>query len=230
MCGILGAVTKSGHFVQKENLLKGLEKLFRRGPDAHNIFIHGQVGLAHARLSIIDTSEAANQPFTDATGRYVIIFNGEIFNYRQLRKQYLKDVKFNTSSDTEVLLNLYILKGKECLNLLNGFFAFAIYDKFSGEVFIARDRYGIKPLVYYENQDIFLFGSELKALIAFGIHKEIDFSALHFYFQLNYFPLETCVLKDCKKLKPGSYLILKNGKVYYTSQIERNSGPSASRQ
>jgi asparagine synthase (glutamine-hydrolysing) len=136
---------------------------------------------------VIDTSSAANQPFTDHSGRYTIIFNGEIFNYKDFRKELLqKGVPLRTESDTEVLLYLFIEKGAECLNLLNGFFSFAVYDSESQELFVARDRIGIKPFLYYLDEDKLIFASEMKSLIAFGIPKEIDFTTLYQFLQLNY--------------------------------------------
>ena len=133
------------------------------------------MGLGHARLSIIDISNAANQPFTELSERFTIVFNGEIFNYKELKEKHLNHIKFKSESDTEVLLNLYVIFGKDCLELLKGFFAFAIYDKEDGSLFIARDRFGVKPLYYYTSNTMFCFASELKSLLQFGLKKEIDF-------------------------------------------------------
>src|SRR5690606_21981841 len=121
------------------------------------------VGLGHRRLSIIDISSSANQPMSDPTDRYKIVFNGEIFNFNSLKEKLIgKGVHFTTHSDTEVLLQLYILEGRKFLSQLNGFFAFAIYDRQDQTLFVARDRYGIKPFFYYRTADHFLFSSELK--------------------------------------------------------------------
>lgn len=209
MCGIAGYVLKQGAENYSTELEKALLQLAKRGPDAQNTFYSGTVGLGHVRLSIIDTSQAANQPMSDKSGRYTIIFNGEIFNFKELKQQYLSHIQFATTSDTEVLLYLFIEKGKDCLPLLNGFFAFAVYDNLLQEIFIARDRFGIKPLVIFEDENKFLFASEMKALLAFPIKREIDFSVLHYYLQLNYVPLETSMLKGFRKLKPGTFLVLK---------------------
>lgn len=209
MCGIAGYVLKQGAENYSTELEKALLQLAKRGPDAQNTFYSGTVGLGHVRLSIIDTSQAANQPMSDKSGRYTIIFNGEIFNFKELKQQYLSHIQFATTSDTEVLLYLFIEKGKDCLPLLNGFFAFAVYDNLLQVTFIARDRFGIKPLVIFEDDKRFLFASEMKALLAFPIKKEIDFSVLHYYLQLNYVPLETSMLKGFRKLKPGTFLVLK---------------------
>jgi len=207
MCGIAGIY----FFLEQETtfvpqLKKATEALKKRGPDSNGIYIDGNVGLGHARLSIIDTSDAANQPFTENTERYTIVFNGEIFNYKELKEKYLGNVKFKSESDTEVLLNLYILMGKDCIELLNGFFAFAIYDKQDGSLFVARDRFGVKPLYYFTNSKMFCFASELKSLLQFGLKKEIDFESLSIYFHLNYIPSPYTIYTDIFKLNPGYYL------------------------
>jgi asparagine synthase (glutamine-hydrolysing) len=207
MCGIAGYITKqqidlSGY------LSPALRAMSRRGPDlqAANV-LSDRIGFGHARLSIIDTSDSGSQPMTDPTGRYTIIFNGEIFNYRELRDLYLSDhTSFVSSSDTEVLLHLYIRYGRDCLQYLNGFFAFAIYDSMMGSVFIARDRMGIKPLHIYEDERAIIFGSELKAIMAFPIQKEIDYDSLALYLQLNYVPGSHSMLKGITRLSPGGYL------------------------
>ena len=215
MCGIVGVyafkkeVTNfNTHIEQAINLLS------KRGPDSHGQFIHRQVGLGHARLSIIDTSDFASQPMHDITGRYVIVYNGEIYNFKELRLHLTKkDVKFNSDSDTEVLLNLYIEEGPDFLEMVNGFFAFAIYDKIENTLFIARDRLGIKPLLIYQDEEKIILASEMKAIMAFPIIKTLDFSSLHFYLQLNYIPAPSTVFKHVKKVKAGSYLIIKENNI-----------------
>ena len=212
MCGIVGYFSKSPADLKAplDNALKALNK---RGPDKQvSQILSPNVGFGHARLSIIDTTDHATQPMTDETGRYTIIFNGEIFNYLDLKKKFFSDRKFHSTSDTEVLLNLYIKMGKDCLQHLNGFFAFAIYDAVEGSIFIARDRMGIKPLHVYEDGDKIIFASELKAIFAFPIKKEIDFDSLALYLQLNYIPGSSSILKNIYRLNPGWYLTIdKNG-------------------
>ena len=171
MCGITGifAFNQVGR-LNMINLAKATEAIGSRGPDNQGHFHNDFVGLGHRRLSIIDTSHEANQPMKDGSGRFNIIYNGEIYNYKQLRQELeAGGYQFSTSSDTEVLLNLYIQFGAHCLNKLNGFFSFAIYDNQKNELFIARDRFGIKPLQYYQDQDKVLFGSEVKSILAYGI-------------------------------------------------------------
>jgi asparagine synthase (glutamine-hydrolysing) len=147
--------------------------LEKRGPDAHDVYTDEFVGLGHRRLSIIDTSAVANQPHVGCTETVLHrIFNGEIFNYQELRKELeAQGVQFVSSSDTEVLLNLYIREKENCLSKLNGFFAFCVYDKQEQTFFVARDRYGIKPLLYLFDEDKFLFSSEMKSMLRYGMIK-----------------------------------------------------------
>lgn len=208
MCGITGifAFNLVGKF-NLINITSATSALHKRGPDNQGIYTDNFVGLGHRRLSIIDTSAIANQPMWDDEKRYCIIFNGEIFNF-QLLKQELKEkgVSFSTVSDTEVLLKLYILEKENCLHKLNGFFAFCIYDKQEQTFFVARDRYGIKPLLYLFDEDKFIFASEMKAILKYGIEKKIDFTSLYTYLQLNYIPAPNTIFGTVKKLMPGHYL------------------------
>jgi asparagine synthase (glutamine-hydrolysing) len=213
MCGIVGYFSKSGTDL-KSPLNDALKALNKRGPDKQvALVLSPYVGFGHARLSIIDTTDHATQPMTDESGRYTIIFNGEIFNFLDIKKQFFPDKAFHSTSDTEVLLYLYIKLGKDCLQHLNGFFVFAIYDNVDSSVFIARDRMGIKPLHVYEDGEKIIFASELKAIFAFPIEKEIDFDSLALYLQLNYIPGTSSILKNISRLNPGWYLnIDRNGK------------------
>ena len=212
MCGITGvfAFNQVGRF-NMINLAKATESLQSRGPDNQGLFHNEFVGLGHRRLSIIDVSPEANQPMTDASGRYRMVFNGEIYNFRQLRKELEGEgVSFRTQSDTEVLLELYARRKSACLNQLNGFFAFAIYDQKDHSIFIARDRYGIKPLHYYQDQDKVLFASEVKSLLQYGIDKQLDVTTLYTYLQLNYIPAPCSMFRGVKKLEPGCSLTITN--------------------
>ena len=233
MCGITGifAFNLVGKF-NMINLAAATKTLERRGPDHQGLYSDSFVGLGHRRLSIIDTSAAANQPMWDESGRFCIIFNGEIFNFQELRKELeVKGISFSTHSDTEVLLKLYILKKEKCLNKLNGFFAFCVYDKQEQTFFIARDRYGIKPLLYLIDEDKFIFGSEMKSILAYGIEKDLDYISLQTYLQLNYIPAPRTIFKNVKKLLPGHFLKIVNCQLsivnYYTiphdgSEVEKN--------
>jgi asparagine synthase (glutamine-hydrolysing) len=210
MCGITGILsfneTGRTHLPKVNAATNALKQ---RGPDGKGIYTHTNCALGHRRLSIIDTSDLAAQPFTDKDGRYTIVFNGEIFNYKQLRKDLeTKGVQFRSSGDTEVLLYLYINEKEKCLEKLDGEFAFAIYDKQKEELFLARDRFGIKPLHYYKDSNSFIFASEIKAIVKYDVPKTIDESSLRMYFHLNYIPSPYSIFKDVYKLEAGHYLII----------------------
>ena len=210
------------------NLAKATEVLQSRGPDNQGLFHNEFVGLGHRRLSIIDTSFEANQPMIDASGRYRIVYNGEIYNYRQLKQELeVEGVTFRTQSDTEVLLELYAKHKSGCLQHLNGFFAFAIYDQQEESIFIARDRYGIKPLVYYQDQDKVIFASEVKSLLQYGVEKQLDSTSLYTYLQLNYIPAPMSMFKGVRKLEPGCSLTVSQNGVehhkYYSLDSEHQT-------
>ncbi|HLP20422.1 MAG TPA: asparagine synthase (glutamine-hydrolyzing) [Chitinophagales bacterium] len=209
MCGIAGYFSKEPTHRLDSFLQGAMKALALRGPDLQEtVTLSPHIGFGHARLSIIDTSSIANQPMADDSGRYTIIFNGEIFNYRELKEQFLSGEKFNSTSDTEVLLKLFIRMGKDCLQHLNGFFAFAVYDKETQEIFMARDRFGIKPLLVYSDDKMIVFASEMKAILAFPVKKELDYNTLSLYLQLNYIPGNSSMLKNIQKLAPGSYAVI----------------------
>ncbi|MBI34569.1 MAG: asparagine synthase (glutamine-hydrolyzing) [Flavobacteriales bacterium] len=222
MCGIVGIFAKDE--TGKLNFSKlnnSVESLHYRGPDSKGIYIDKNIGLGHTRLSIIDTSNAANQPFTSPDKRYTLVFNGEIYNYKSLKKVLEnRGYSFKTSSDTEVLLYHLIEFGEAGINDLNGFFGFAFYDKETQETIVARDRFGIKPLHLYEDEHQLIFASEMKAIFEFNITKKINLSSLQLYFKFNYIPQPLSILENCKKLQPGEILKWKDGKSktkkYYT--------------
>ena len=214
MCGIAGAYSFKNKIISDEWLKNAATSLNKRGPDNQNFISIGNCSLVHARLSIIDTSESANQPIYDSTGRYAIIFNGEIFNYQEIKKELeQKGVQFKTQSDTEVLLYAYIQFGETFLHKLNGFFAFAIFDKLEDSMFIACDRFGIKPLYYYSDEDYFFFGSELKTITQFPVKKEINWSSVAAYFQLNYIPGKNSIFKNIQRLEPGHQIFIHNSEI-----------------
>jgi asparagine synthase (glutamine-hydrolysing) len=221
MCGITGifAFNQIGSFYMI-NLGKSMDAISHRGPDGRGTFVDDLIALGHRRLSIIDTQNG-RQPMRDSTDRYVIVFNGEIFNYQELKKQLIEifNYPFQTNSDTEVLLAAYIHWGVDCLTKLNGFFAFAIYDKHTHEIFVARDRLGVKPLLYYIDEDKFVFASEMKSVLSFNVPKNVDIASVRQYFTLGYIPEPNSIFVDIKKVEAGSYLkINKSGivqKKYY---------------
>jgi len=232
MCGITGifAFNLVGKF-NKIHITAATMSMEKRGPDFQDIYIDEWVGLGHRRLSVIDTSEKANQPMWDSSGRYCIVYNGEIFNYKDLKKG-LQDqgIVFHSQSDTEVLLHLYLLEKEGCLSRLNGFFAFCIYDKHEQSFFLARDRYGVKPLLYLFDEDKFIFASEMKTMIKYGIDRTIDYTSLVAYLQLNYIPAPDSIFGNVKKLLPGHYLKIESRRLsvmrWYSLPCDDNEGGS----
>lgn len=173
MCGITGIVTQTLQVEEKKvRLSKMLKAQAHRGPDAEVQWHDNFCSLGHNRLSIIDLSSEANQPMISSCGNYVVVFNGEIYNYLEIKKELLPYFKFTTQSDTEVLLNAFIHWGLDFLHRLNGMFSIAIWDKNRNELIIARDRFGVKPFYYAIENESFVFASEIKALWSFGIKKE----------------------------------------------------------
>jgi asparagine synthase (glutamine-hydrolysing) len=213
MCGIAGVYNFNElDNVNENNLIKMRDVLHHRGPDFGSHFIDKNVGLAHRRLSIIDLSELGNQPMISEDERYVIVFNGEIYNFKDLKEDLLKKgIEFKSSSDTEVLLKLFIEEGVAMLHKLNGMFAFVIWDKKEKELTAVRDRVGIKPFYYVQNSTQFLFASEPKAIFKYGFPLEVDdvhFGELLLY---RFVAGENTLFKNVKVLLPGHYIKIKMG-------------------
>lgn len=224
MCGITGYIHLSNNTPElKESLEAATQSLLSRGPDNQATFLDKSIGLGHTRLSIIDTSEKANQPMTDRSGRYTLIFNGEVYNFKELAKELRVD--FSSTSDTEVLLYLLIKEGKECLSRLNGFFAFAFYDSKEESLLIARDRMGIKPLHYYQDEDFFAFGSEMKALFNYPVPRKIDQQSLYWYLRLTYLPADMSMITGVKKLQPGHFIRISNSSMKVDSYWSLENQP-----
>lgn len=166
MCGIVGIIRFDEKPIKKESLTTMMQIIKHRGPDDEGVFIDGHVVLGHVRLSILDLTDAGHQPMTDPTGRYTIVQNGESYNYIELREELkAKGYQFKTQTDTEVVLNGYIEWGEKVLDRLNGMFAMAIYDKQEQTLFIARDRFGVKPLYYHMGSEQMVFASEIPAIL-----------------------------------------------------------------
>ena len=213
MCGLTGFV---GNF--DAGLLERMStRLAHRGPDDHGtVYLRGEgVGLAHRRLSIIDTSFAGHQPMWDLAGEVAVVYNGEIYNYRILREELEQNGwEFRGSSDTEVLLNLYVSRGPAFLDLLNGIFAFAIWDRRSRELLVARDGMGVKPFYYCETGKGFLFASEMKSLLEEpSVSREISSTSLRSHLIYLWSPSPYCILKNVRKLTPGSAMSIREGRV-----------------
>ena len=223
MCGISGV---QGKFASID---PGL--LSHRGPDASGEVEHADTRLIHRRLSIIDLSEAGNQPMPNEDRTLWLVFNGEIYNFQELREALIaKGHRFRSASDSEVVLHGYEEHGLGVLSMLRGMFAFALFDQKRDELILARDPFGIKPLVYAELAQGFAFASELRVLASLSeFPRELDGEAVNFYFRLNYIPAPWTVWKHARKLEPGHYLKVRSGRVvekasYYTLATEKWSG------
>ena len=190
------------------------ETLTHRGPDNVGYFQNGDVGLGYRRLSIIDVA-GGHQPIENEDGSLVLICNGEIYNYQELREQLLsRGHKFRTKSDSEVILHLYEDKGPECLQCLNGMFAIAIYDTIRRRLFLARDRLGIKPLYYVDLSGSFLFASEFKSILRYqGFEPTLNPRAIHDYLALRHSPGPGGMFNELRKLPPGHYIVVQDGNV-----------------
>lgn len=226
MCGILGSYSKKFHFKEEH-----LNIISHRGPDDKGYFFENNVMLGHRRLSIVDLSINGHQPLSTIDNSYIIVFNGEIYNHIEIRNELIKEgFKFKSNSDTETLLYGYVKWGVEILKKLNGIFAFAIFDKLNSKLFIARDQFGIKPLYYYNQDGIFAFSSELKALTQIdGFNQSLRIESLFYYLQTLYAPGNMTPFSSVNKLLPGHYLIVNtlNGKlednIYYELKFSESN-------
>ena len=224
MCGIAGIVGRD-HRESIPLVEKMLGCMSYRGPDDRGTLGEADVCFGQLRLSIIDTSSAGHQPMQSHDGRYVITFNGEIFNYIELRQQLMAlGSTFKTSGDTEVIIEAYRTYGRSCVTHFNGMWAFAIYDHETGDVFCSRDRFGVKPLYYSYEHGVLSFASEMKALRK--SHHEIDWSYLHAFFDRKT-PLgcDHTVYQGVKHLRPGHSLLWSKGQMtierYWKPEIDR---------
>ncbi len=211
MCGLAGFVGNGS----RDGLEKMAVSIRHRGPDDQGIFCEGGIGLAHSRLSIIDLSSAGHQPMFSGDKSVAMVYNGEIYNFPELRENLLsKGYKFRGNSDTEVIIYLYQQFGEGCFEKMNGMFALAIYDFSKEKLILARDRMGEKPLYWAVQNNTFVFASELGALLSSGlVKKEIDLVSLNKYLLFDYVPTPDTMLKDVFKLEPGTYLVYEKGSV-----------------
>ena len=211
MCGISGFISKK---YRKEDLIKMNNALTHRGPDASGYFFDQEngIGLAHRRLSIIDLSDSANQPMTSHCDRYVVVYNGEVYNFDEIRKKILT-INWKTNSDTEVILEAFVKWGVDFVHQLNGMFAIAIYDIYENILYLFRDRVGIKPLFYSFQNEQLIFASEIKSINKLNINKTISYNAVYDYLHLGYITGNQSIYNEIRKVKPGSYIIFKNKKI-----------------
>jgi asparagine synthase (glutamine-hydrolysing) len=210
MCGIVGALDFGGSPTDRETLQSMTNALSHRGPDGEGIEVSGEVGLGHRRLRIIDLSTRADQPLWNASRDLAIVFNGEIYNFRELRRDLIAEgAKFRTWSDTEVVLELYAREGEAAVRRLDGMFAFAIWDRRRKRLFLARDRSGKKPLYFYDDGRRFLFSSEIKAILRHpAVSREPNLEALPFYLTYGYFPQPLTAYKNVTSLAPASWMVI----------------------
>ena len=214
MCGIYGILYKDPHQTVEPGLLRRMGcALSHRGPDYNGIWTSNNCGLGHTRLSIIDLSPLGNQPMPNENQTAWVTFNGEIYNFPEI-KEYLikKGHQFRSRTDTEVLVHLWEEDGVECVKRLRGMFAFAVWDETAKTLFLARDRVGKKPLFYADLADRFMFASEIKAILQDpAFIKEVDIEAIHHYLSYQSVPSPYSAFKGIKKLPPAHYLLIKNG-------------------
>ncbi len=215
MCGILGQINFKKLSIDKNKFKESLNLQEHRGPDDSDIYFDEKFIFGHRRLSIIDLDSHAKQPMISDCGNYVLVFNGEIYNYQEIKQELEnKNYIFHTSSDTEVLLNSFIEFGIDCIQQFIGMFAFTIYDKNKNETYIVRDRLGIKPLYYYQDDDKFVFSSEIKSILNLSdIKRELNVNAVSSYMSFRYPILNDTFFKGINSLAPAHYINIKNGEI-----------------
>ena len=208
MCAVAGIIRYDGDVDERELREMG-DRMTRRGPDESGVYMNGHVGLSHRRLSIIDI-QTGQQPLSINDGRVVIVYNGEVYNFQELRAELAAEgVTFKTKCDTEVVAQAYLRYGiRSCLEKLEGMFVFALYDVRTGDLHIARDRFGEKPLYYIDEPDSFRFASELKAFNPREQHFAIDTTALNLFLTLDYIPAPYSIYKPVRKLMPGTWMTI----------------------
>lgn len=215
MCGFAGRINfKKNHEIDKAEIKSMCDAIAHRGPDDEGYYIKGNVGLGHRRLSIIDLN-TGQQPIYNEDKSIVIVFNGEIYNYRELRNELSqKGHLFKTETDTEVIVHLYEEYQESCVQKMNGMFSFAIWDSRNEKLFLARDRIGIKPLYYYTDKDKIVFGSEMKAIIQVkSVERQIDLSSIDQYLSFGYIPSPLSIFEKIKKLPPGHHLSIQGDSI-----------------
>ena len=217
MCSINGFNFKDERLIQKMNQITK-----HRGPDGTGIFLNERISLGHNRLAIIDTTDMATQPMKSVDGNLTIVFNGEIYNFKELKKE-LSGYQFRTESDTEVILAAYQKWGNECVKKFNGIFAFAIWNVRDKELFLARDNIGVKPLYYFWDRKRFIFASEIKAILEHDISRTLNKEAFRHYLRVLYVPEPMTMFDWIHKLPPASFAVLKNGKLVIKKYWEESA-------
>jgi asparagine synthase (glutamine-hydrolysing) len=207
MCGITGIISKN---INRKTLLEATQKIAHRGPDGEGLFIEDReewkIGLGHRRLSIIDLSAAADQPMRSHCGRYIMVFNGEIYNYQELKNTRFRKENWRSSGDSELVLESFAKYGKDCFQWLNGMFAIAIWDTELKKLTLARDHVGIKPLFYYYSENEIIFASEIKAITAIRKDLTINYAVIPAFLHIGYIPHPHTIFNKVQKLSAGSYM------------------------
>ena len=211
MCGISGIINFNNEPVKEQEILTMMQKMKHRGPDDEGVFLDNNIGLGFVRLSILDLSLAGHQPMFSHDNKYVIVFNGEVYNYIEIRNELKRKYDFKTNTDTEVILTAYQEWGKKCLDKFNGMFSFVIYDTISKEIFGARDRFGIKPFYYFLDENQLIFASEIKSILPLLKIKKGNDKIIYDYLLFNRTDhTEETFFEGINKLQHGSWISIKN--------------------
>lgn len=214
MCGICGFWSDSVNDDYQTVIQRMAESIRHRGRDICGLHVENSFGFGHQRLSILDLDSRANQPMISSNQRYLIVFNGEIYNYRELKNR-IADVELRTTSDTEVLLELWAREGENCLSSLNGMFAFAVFDRLERTISCVRDRLGVKPFYFWHDERNFVFGSEAKAILQHPNYKKsVNFQAISDYLSLGYITGTSTAFEGINKLEPASVMVFKDGRLF----------------
>ncbi|MDB0003340.1 asparagine synthase (glutamine-hydrolyzing) [Alphaproteobacteria bacterium] len=227
MCGISGIINFNKSKINENDIIEMNNQLKHRGPDDDDIYIDKFIGFGHTRLSILDLSANGKQPMQSSNNRYVITYNGEVYNFLDIKKELInRGYIFKSHSDTEVVLNSWLEWGENCINKFNGMFAFAIWDKKEEEFFLVRDRYGIKPVYYHNLNNKFIFASEQRAILSIlKSKKELDKETLYEYFTFQNIFSDRTLVKNIKLLNPGTILkisLTKKNKLKFTKYWDFN--------
>lgn len=215
MCGISGIINFNDKKVREADLHMMMKLMRHRGPDDEGVYIDDNIGLGFVRLSILDLSSDGHQPMISNDERYVITYNGEVYNYIEIREELSHKYTFKSGTDTEVVLVAYQEWGEKCLEKFNGMFSFVIYDTLLNEIFAARDRYGIKPFYYYQDKEKFIYASEIKSILPF-VKREPNYKAIYDYLMFNRTDhTENTFFTGIKKMQHATFLKIKNKKISF---------------
>lgn len=225
MCGICGKFNLNESPVEEKLIQEMIQEMYHRGPDSQGTYINSGIGLGHCRLSIVDLSPLGHQPMFDSSGQFVIVYNGEIYNFPEIKLELQNQgIHFRSFSDTEVILESYKKWGEACLDKFHGMFAFAIWDLKKHELFLARDRFGVKPLYYFKSKDTFSFASEINVLLKDkDCPKTLRLQGIYNYLSLNYIPNAFTIYQKINKLEPGHFLKINKERIFLKKWYDLSS-------